>query len=1042
MLPRTPTLPGLEVHAHYAPCDQVGGDFYDLVPLGDNRLAVVIGDVAGHGLDAALVMASAKKSIQVHSQGQDSPSSVMKTVSEDLAPELPRGVFFTACHCVIDLSTGIIRMSRAGHSPVLRYRVSHRRVEQYLPRGMPVGAAPPAMFADKLEEQEVQLEPGDTLVFFTDGLSEAMNAKREEYGEERLIRVLTDSGTAPPNSIAAQMLADVSAFQGDVPQADDVTLVVLRYTGAQAPSAVPATSRTPGNLPAPGDRFVGRLQEHADLTAAVTGDDSNLVTITGPGGSGKTRLAVEVARDLRGRFPGGCWFADCTGANEVEQVAFTVGRAFGLPMTSSEDTAEAVAALLANRPPLVLICDNFEHVAAQASGLLAAWRRAAPHVRFLITSRIPCHVPGEQEFQLAPLAVPPGHRRVSPAEAVRFESVELFIDRGRTARPGFDLDSENAPEVATIVRALDGMPLALELAAARLSVCTPSELVQMLDRKFDLLASSRADIPERSRSLLGAIELSYDQLTPAERTAFEQLAIFQGGFSFEAATAVVDLSAVPDAPPLIDVLQGLRDKSLLNVVTTGRATRFHQYQTLTEYADRKWSAGADAGARRALLGRFVQHVVEYAETWDRRLQGPAAFDALDRLSAETENVFAAFDRALDIDEPVLAARAILALSGTMAVRGPAAERASRLERARAALANLASGPTVRELRAELTIALAAARFDIGDWERAADDAAMGVLASDAIGTPELRARALMQEAYGRMQRSDYADAATLCEAAQRALGDATAPAIRADIHLWRALPPLLQSMTEVAMAAFDAAEPHVRAQADPRQLGRLAAGRGVAFAQLGRWDEALAAYDEAEEIAFELGNLADLGRFLGNRGNVLRKTGDLEGALNAFRQAEHIARELRDLSEVARNIANRGAVFAAQERHDLALKCFDEAIAHQRDMGGRRAEAIALDERATSLLALDRAEEARTDGLRALELWDASAAPAPRYRFIIRAHLASAELAVGDPNEARRHAATALEIAEAEGIGADHPDPDLANAWRDLQTLMNRTRPA
>jgi predicted ATPase len=1042
MLPRTPTLPGLEVHAHYAPCDQVGGDFYDLVQVGDQRIAVVIGDVAGHGLDAALVMASAKKSIQVHSQRADSPRSVMTTVAEDLAPELPRGVFFTACHCVLDLATGTARMVRAGHSPVLRYRSEHRRVEQYLPAGMPVGAAPPAMFNDKLEELEIQLEPGDTLVFFTDGLSEAMNAQREEYGEERLVRLLTDSGTAPPNSIAAQMLTDVSLFQGDVPSADDVTLVVLRYTGTPAASARAPAGRVPGNLPAPGDRFVGRLQEQADLAAAITGDDSNLVTITGPGGSGKTRLAVEVARSLRDRFPGGCWFADCTGAHEIDQVAYAAGRAFGLPLTSSEDTAEAVAAMLANRPPLVLVCDNFEHVAEHAAGLLAAWRRAAPHVRFVITSRIPCRVPGEQEFPLAPLAVPPGHRRVSPSEAVRFESVQLFLERGRTARPGFDLDSENAPAVATIVRALDGMPLALELAAARLAVCTPAELVQLLDRKFDVLESSRDGLPERSRSLLGAIELSYEQLTPAERAAFEQLAIFSGGFSFEAATAIVDLQGVAGAPPLIDVLQGLREKSLLNVITTGRATRFHQYQTLIEFAARKWEAHAAPGAHRALLGRFVQHVVEYAETWNRRLKGPAAFDALDRLSAETDNVFTAFDRALDIDEPVLAARAILALSETMAVRGPAAERASRLERARAALANLASGPTVRELRAELTIALAAARFDVGDWDRAADDAAMAVLAADAIGTPELRARALMQEAQGRLQRADYADAATLLEAAHRALGDADAPSIRAAIHFSRAIPPLLQGMTEVAVATLDAAAPHIQAVADPRQLGRLAAGRGIAFAQLGEWERALEAYDEAEQIAFDLGNLADLGRFLGNRGNVLRKTGDLEGALTAFRQAEHIARELRDTAEVARHIANRGAVFAAQDRHEVAIKCFDEAIGHQREMGSRRAEAIALDERATSYLALGRAEEARRDALRALELWDASSAPAPRYRFIIRAHLAAAEWAVGEPNEARRHAATALEIAEAEGITDDHPDPDLANAWRELQTLMDRTRPA
>jgi predicted ATPase/class 3 adenylate cyclase len=343
-----------------------------------------------------------------------------------------------------------------------------------------------------------------------------------------------------------------------------------RFPPPRAPRVVP------GNLRVARTSFVGREAELRQLTDLVA--EHRLVTILGPGGVGKTRIAYRLAAELTDSFAHGAWVVELAAVGESALVADAVARA--LPLPAASGPAAAVQAFLADRE-LLLVLDNCEHVLNGAAELADQLLDAAPGVTVLATSRVPLDVIGEIRFALEPLSLPPAW--AAPREVLHFDATRLFVERARAARPGFAVDAGNAREITQICRRLDGLPLALELAGARAATLTPGDLLGRLERRLPLLVSNARGLPERHRTLQATLAWSHDLLSPAEQVLLARLAVFAGRFPLEWAELASGFPplSVPQVPELLDRLAA---KSLVVAADRGGRTDYELLLTVREYA--------------------------------------------------------------------------------------------------------------------------------------------------------------------------------------------------------------------------------------------------------------------------------------------------------------------------------------------------------------------------------------------------------------------------------------------------------------------------
>jgi serine/threonine protein kinase/predicted ATPase len=714
------------------------------------------------------------------------------------------------------------------------------------------------------------------------------------------------------------------------------------------------TSRTvrPTNFPAIASSFVGRDREVADLSALLHADN-RMVTIVGPGGIGKTRVALRVGEELLQQMAGGCWFADLREATSVAGVAHAVAGALGVPLTSNEPSEEVVANILEYRKPLLLILDNFEQAVEHAEATLGQWRARAPQVWFLVTSRAGLGLAGEREYELGPMPVPPLDARPVPGELEAFDSVRLFCDRAQELQPEFRLDTGNAPFVAAICAGLEGIPLAVELAAARIKILSPNQIAQKLGQKFQLLQSTRRDLAPRQQTLWNTIDWSYELLNEGEKQAFLQACVFRGGFFLDAAESVLDLSRFPGGGMTLDVIQSLRDKSLLTLDQTKYEPRFGMYLSIRDYGEQKWRDSAAAEQQASLCRRFAQHYIARGEDWNGRIHSAQGAEALARLRLETENLFAVQDWALAAAEPELAARAILALARVMAIRGPAAQRAPRLERS---LEVVDAAHAV--LRVDLLVATSEARQAQGDWDRALvlADQAVALARAAAPGRP--LASALRQQGEMHRQRGDV-ESALACfsesEALFRGLRD---PAGTARALASRGFLVWQRGDADTALACYAEAERLARDLGDLVSCAGIARSRGHVVRQRGDNHHALRCYAEAEAVSRELGDERTLCLAVGNRGIVLSELADYDGARECYERAEALARKLGDKRSIAINVGNRGILLADRGEPLAAIACYAEAEAINRALGARFGMAVNLGNRANALADLEDFEAA------------------------------------------------------------------------------------
>ncbi|HYZ10630.1 MAG TPA: adenylate/guanylate cyclase domain-containing protein [Actinomycetota bacterium] len=389
----------------------------------------------------------------------------------------------------------------------------------------------------------------------------------------------------------------------------------------------------PNNLPVQLTSFVGRRRELEEVKEAVRA--GRLLTLTGPGGTGKTRLALQTAHELLPEFEQGVFFVALAPITERGLVLPAVAKAIGLPEATKETTGEALVEHLRDKR-LLLVTDNFEQVldAAPDVGMLLS---STEGVSVLATSREPLGLSGEREYPVPPLGLPDPAHLPAVEGLSQYEAVSLFVDRATAVQPGFQVTNENAPAVAEICARLDGLPLAIELAAARVKILGPDAMLARLDRALPLLAGGSRDRPQRQRTLRDAIAWSYDLLDEAERRLFARVSAFVGGFSLEAADAVADPGGFGlDA---FDGIASLANKSLLRQMVTGpEEPRFFMLETIREYAGERLAELPDADEIRRRHARFFLALAERAEP---ELTGPDQVRWLDALEAEHDNFRAA-----------------------------------------------------------------------------------------------------------------------------------------------------------------------------------------------------------------------------------------------------------------------------------------------------------------------------------------------------------------------------------------------------------------
>ncbi|HEV3294955.1 MAG TPA: hypothetical protein VG123_38745, partial [Streptosporangiaceae bacterium] len=398
-----------------------------------------------------------------------------------------------------------------------------------------------------------------------------------------------------------------------------------------------------GAVPAPATPLLGREQETAAVEELVTGEAVRLVTLTGPGGVGKSRLMVEAARQLGPGFADGARFVALASVSAADLVAAAIAAGLGLNTSAGRLITDLESYLRPRR--LLLALDNFEQVMG-AAPLLAELLGAAPGLVVLVTSRTVLRLSGEYEFPVSPLPVPPAGPGRDPADLQRYASVSLFVERAHAVAPGFELTDANAGAVTEICRRLDGLPLAIELAAARVRLLPPQELASRLDQKFSLLTGGARDLPERQRTLRNTLDWSYGLLTAGEQAMFARLGVFAGPFSLPAAEAVwaPDQDRASGPGQMMETLGSLVNSSLVRAETGGGEPRFSLLETIRDYALERLAGGGDWVQAHDRHAAYFQALAEPSEA---ELAGPGQLAWPGRLETEHDNLRAALSWLVD-----------------------------------------------------------------------------------------------------------------------------------------------------------------------------------------------------------------------------------------------------------------------------------------------------------------------------------------------------------------------------------------------------------
>jgi predicted ATPase/DNA-binding SARP family transcriptional activator len=825
-------------------------------------------------------------------------------------------------------------------------------------------------------------------------------------------------------------------------------------TAVASPVASPPEAVAPARLspPAPAlrlplqfTRFFGREEEIARVSEALSCPETRLLTLTGPGGSGKTRLAIAVAGRLQEALGERMAFVSLADLTDASQIPDAMVGALGVPRSAGLDPLERVIALLSQQPWL-LVLDNLEHLIAEGALLVKSLLERVATLTCLVTSRQRLNLAGEYEFAVLPLPTP--RKSDTPERLLEYASVRLFVDRAQAVRPDFQLTAANAQSVATLCDRLEGIPLALELAGARASVLSPAQMLTRLDQRFDVLVSRQRGGSSRHRTLRSAIDWSYTLLSPELQRFFARLGVFRGGWTLEAAeticeegVAAADRGEAARSGPVLDSLSHLQECSLVIAETssTRDEIRFRMLDTLREYAHQQLTP-EERAFRACRHAVYYLALAEQAEPEARRSLQETRFD---RLEQEQDNLRAALQWAVDAGAGTQAGspsggqaaaavglrlgaalwrfwhtRGDMAegrewLAGLLALPGAAAWTAARAH-ALQGMAKLALDQgDPKAAQAFYAESLAIAR-ELGDKREIAHS--LNSLGDLAISRGDLRdARALYAESLALHQelKDQRGIAITLGNLGDLALRQGDLPGARTLVEesllSWReqnAPWGIAHSLSLLGGIARDQGD-HQAARllveeslALQRELGNR---KGIARALNHMGDLALDQGDDQAAWAFYRESLA-ISQAAGYRwgiswslkclGNVALQQGDSGAAKALYEESLALARELGGARGIAGTLLGLGRVALHRGETTAARAFFAEGLATQREPGSKPQVVEGLEGLAAVAVAQGQAERAARLFGAAASWWEG--VPVPREQTETEAHLAALRVVLGD----------------------------------------------
>jgi len=702
----------------------------------------------------------------------------------------------------------------------------------------------------------------------------------------------------------------------------------------EVPSAATGTDQLPAKLPRPPTELIGRERELAGIQSVL--GRTRLLTLTGTAGTGKTRLAIETAARARDSFAGGVFFVGLAPLHDPELVLPAIARTLEVKETSERTLVETLAAALATDRVLVVL-DNCEHLLEVAPSL-AQLLAVTPGLTVLATSREPLHLAGERMYPVPPLRSD--------------EAVPLFAERVEALIPDFQLTAANEPVVTEICRRLDGLPLAIELAAARIPLFPPPVLLERLDQRLKLLTAGGRDQPARHKTLRAAIDWSYDLLSEKDRVLLAQVSVFAGGWTLEAAEGVCDSDL-----EIVDGLASLIDKNLVQLGGTEQEPRFSMLETIREYASERLT-GNEA---ERLRERHLAWAVDFAERADPGLRGPEQRAWLERLQPELDNFRAAFGWSTAQGHADDALRLGASLFEFWMVRAEWSEGRRWVERALALPGGENAQARTKALRAaaELADALSDYPASITYYD---ESLALARSGCDQRGIAE----ALFGLSFAAERVGDYGESRRLMGesvAILRELGDE---------------PSLARSLGGLAWLENDFRRAR-RLWSETLAIRRRLANReSVAWTLIqigfcaqceGDYPAGRAAYEEALSIAHELAYERMIARSLTQLGELTMLEGDVAAARELLEQTVPSWRKIGHRSGLVDALRGLGDAATCERDFAAAASFLEESHAVSREIGARPLEALALGSLATLATAEDDLERAQMLLSEALALW-------------------------------------------------------------------------